>query len=49
MAVVCKNMKEVKAYFEDQGADIEGMSLKDLEEASEVFALPDGRYLIVEA
>jgi len=25
------------------------MSLKDLEEASEVFALPDGRYLIVEA
>ena len=28
MAVVCKNLKEVKAYFEDQGADIEGMSLK---------------------
>lgn len=49
MAVVCKNLKEVKAYFEDQGADIGGMSLKDLEEASEVFALPDGRYLIVEA
>ena len=43
MAVVCKNLKE------DQGADIEGMSLKDLEEASEVFALPDDRYLIVEA
>ena len=49
MAVVCKNLKEVKVYFEDQGADIEGMSLHDLEEASEVFALPDGRYLIVEA
>ena len=49
MAVVCKNLKEVKAYFEDQGADIEGMSLRDLEEASEVFSLPDGRYLIVEA
>ena len=49
MAVVCKNLKEVKAYFEDQGADIEGLSLRDLEEASEVFALPDGRYLIVEA
>ena len=49
MAVVCKNLKEVKAYFEDRGADIEGMSLRDLEEASEVFALPDGRYLIVEA
>ena len=49
MAIVCMNLKEVKAYFEDQGADIEGMSLRDLEEASEVFALPDGRYLIVEA
>ena len=49
MAVVCMNLKEVKAYFEDQGADIEGMSLRDLEEASEVFAIPDGRYLIVEA
>ena len=23
MAVVCKNLKEVKAYLEDQGADIE--------------------------
>ena len=49
MAVVCQNIKEVKAYFEDQGADIEGMTLKDFEEASEVFALPDGRYLVVEA
>ena len=49
MAVVCKNLKEVKAYFEDQGADIDGMSLHDFEEASEVFSLPDGRYLIVEA
>ena len=49
MAVVCKNLKEVKAYFEDQGADIDGMTLHDFEDASEVFALPDGRYLVVEA
>ncbi|MGN0350043.1 MAG: glyoxalase [Roseburia sp.] len=49
MAVVCKNLKEVKAYFEEEGADISGMSMQELEEASEVFALPDGRYLIVEA
>lgn len=49
MAVVCKNLKEVKAYFEDEGADISGMSLKDLEEQEEVFSLPSGRYLIVEA
>lgn len=49
MAVVCKNLKEVKAYFEEEGADIAGTSMQELEEASEVFALPDGRYLIVEA
>lgn len=49
MAVVCKNIKEVRAYFEDEGADIAGMSNDELADASEVFALPDGRYLIVEA
>ena len=49
MAVVCKNKKEVRAYFEEEGADIAGMSMDELLEASEVFALPDGRYLIVEA
>lgn len=49
MAVVCKNIKEVRAYFEEEGADIAGMSNEELADASEVFALPDGRYLIVEA
>lgn len=49
MAVVCKNIKEVRAYFEEEGADIAGMSLEELKEASEVFALPDGRFLVVGA
>ena len=49
MAVVCKNLKEVRAYFEEEGADIAQMSDDDLEDASEVFPLPDGRYLVVEA
>lgn len=49
MAVVCKNIKEVRKYFDEEGADIAGMSTKELAEASEVFALPDGRFLIVEA
>ena len=49
MAVVAKNIKEVRNYFDDQGADIAGMSNDDLLEASEVFALPSGRFLIVEA
>ena len=35
-------------YLEENGADISGMSLKDIEEACEVFPLPDGRYLVVE-
>lgn len=49
MAVVCKNIREVRAYFEDEGADICGMSNEELAETEEVFALPDGRFLIVEA
>ena len=48
MAVVCDNIREVRAYFDEEGADITGMSDDDLAEAEEVFALPDGRYLIVE-
>ena len=48
LAVVCQNLKEVKAYFEEAGMDISGMSDQEIEEASEVFPLPDGRYLIVE-
>ncbi len=48
MAVVCQNLKEVKQYLEESGMDISGMDNAEIEEASEVFALPDGRYLIVE-
>ena len=48
MAVVCKNKREVRKYFEEVGADIEGMSEADLLDQSEVFALPDGRFLVVE-
>lgn len=48
MAVVCKNLKEVKEYFDAEGVDISELALNDLEEIEEVFALPSGRYLIVE-
>ena len=47
MAVVCENIKEVRAYFEEEGMDIAEMGRKELEEADEVFELPDGRYLVV--
>lgn len=49
LAVVCNSIQEVKEYFEESGADIGGMSLEELEEAAEVFPLPGGRYLVVEA
>lgn len=49
IAVVCKNKNEVKKYFEESGADIAGMSQDEILSAQEVFAIGDGRYLIVEA
>ena len=48
MAVVCKNIKEVRDYFDDAGMDVAGMSEEELLEESEVFAIPDGRFLVVE-
>lgn len=48
MAVVADSLEEVREYFEEEGVDVDGMTSEDLEEASEVFPLPDGKYLIVE-
>ena len=48
MAAVVDNIDEVRDFLDGEGLDVDGMSLEELEEASEVFALPDGRYLIVE-
>lgn len=48
MAAVVDSIEEVREYFEESGADVDGMTADELEEASEVFALPSGQYLIVE-
>ncbi len=48
MAVVVDSLDEVREYFEEIGADIDGMDPEELEDTSEVFKIPDGRYLIVE-
>ena len=48
MAVVLESLDEVREYFEENGMDVDGMSSEELEEASEVFPLPNGQYLIVE-
>ncbi len=45
MAVVVRSAGEVAEYFEEAGIDTEG---EDILEAAEVFAVGDGRYLIVE-
>lgn len=49
MAVIVDSISEVREYFDENGMDVDGMSDDELEEQSEVFALPDGEYLIVEA
>ena len=48
MAVVVDSLDEVRDYFEENGADIAEMTDDELEEASEVFPVSDGRYLDVE-
>ena len=48
MAVVVESLDEVREYFEESGADVDHITEEELEDASEVFALPDGTYLIVE-
>lgn len=49
MAQVFQDIKEVREYLEETGVDIEEMSEEDLKEVLEVFSIPDGRYLVVEA
>ncbi len=47
MALVFDSRKELEDYIEDEGIDTS--DYEDVTEALEVFALPDGRYLYVEA
>lgn len=48
MAVVVDSIEEVRDFFEEEGLDAAGLSDEELEDASEVFAVPGGRFLIVE-
>ena len=48
MAVIVNGVKEVVEFFEETGIDMDGMDEDDILEASEVFDIGDGRYLIVE-
>ncbi|MGN0307082.1 MAG: glyoxalase [Lachnospiraceae bacterium] len=48
MAVVVNTPRQVWEYFDEQGVDMEGADEEELLFADEIFALEDGRYLIVE-
>lgn len=48
MASIVDNIGEVREFLDQEGMDVNGMSDEEIEDASEVFALSDGRYLIVE-
>lgn len=48
-AVVLDSISEIRSYWEKNGMDIEGMSDEEILEAAEVFELPSGKFMIVEA
>ena len=47
MAEVVDNIEEVMEYFDEMGVDTDGLSEDEIVQQPEVFALPDGRYLVV--
>ncbi len=49
MAEVVETIEEVIEYFDEMGIDTGGMTEDEIAQQSEVFALPDGRYLVVNA
>ena len=48
MAVVADSLRDVRDYFEENGMDTAGLTKEELLEQAEIFALPDGKVLIVE-
>lgn len=48
MAVVADSLRDVRDYFEENGMDTSGLTKEELLEQAEIFALPDGKFLIVE-
>ena len=48
-AQVFENISEVRAYLDEEGIDVSGVSDEELADELEVFAISDGRYFVVEA
>ena len=49
MSAVVDNIEEVIEYFDEMGVDTDGMTDEEIELQAEVFTLPDGRFLVVNA
>ena len=47
-AQVFDNIKEVREYLSEEGMDVDEITDEELAEELEVFALPDGRFFVVE-
>ena len=47
--MVVDSLEDVMDYLDEAGMDIAEMSKEEVEAAEEVFAVGDGRYLVVEA
>ena len=47
MAEVVDDVEEVIEYFDEMGVDTDGLSEEEILQQPEVFALPDGRFLVV--
>ena len=48
-AQVFENISEVRAYLDEEGMDVSGVSDEELADELEEFAISDGRYFVVEA
>ena len=47
-AQVFENISDVRAYLDEEGMDVSGVSDEELADELEVFAISDGRYFVVE-
>ena len=48
MAVTFDSVSDVRDYLDEMGMDVAGMADDELLDQSEIFSLPDGRFLYVE-
>ncbi len=49
MSAVVDSLEDVIEYFDQLGVDTDGLYEEEIEQQAEVFKLPDGRYLVVNA